>query len=102
MTRLGIVGYGGRIHGMVTGPFRQVDPDLRVVAVVDPDEPRVRERLADCDDDVVFYESIGAMMRGTDLDAVAVGTRCNLHAGIATELAAFDRPLFLEKPVATT
>lgn len=102
MTRLGVVGYGGRIHGMVTGPFRQVDPDLRVVAVVDPDESRVRERLADCDDDVVFYESIDAMMRGTALDAVAVGTRCNLHAGIAAELAAYDRPLFLEKPVATT
>jgi predicted dehydrogenase len=102
MTRLGVVGYGGRIHGMVTGPFRQVDPDLRVVAVVDPDESRVRERLADCDDDVAFHESIDAMMRGTDLDAVAVGTRCNLHAGIATELAAYDRPLFLEKPVATT
>ena len=103
LTRIGVVGYGSRIHGMICGPFRQIDPDLRVVAVVDPDESGARDRLAECDrDDVVFYESVESMMRAADLDAVAVGTRCNLHAAIAGELAAFDVPLCLEKPVAVT
>jgi predicted dehydrogenase len=103
MTRLGVVGYGRRIHGMICGPFRQIDPDLRVVAIVDPDEAGVRERLQACDrQDVVFYDSIDAMMRSANLDAVAVGTRCNLHAAIASELAASEVPLFLEKPVAIT
>jgi predicted dehydrogenase len=103
MTRLGVVGYGRRIHGMISGPFRQIDADLRVVAVVDPDEAGVRARLQECDrQDVVFYDSVDAMMRTANLDAVAVGTRCNLHAGIASELAAFEVPLFFEKPVAIT
>jgi predicted dehydrogenase len=103
MTRLGVVGYGRRIHGMICGPFRQIDPVLRVVAIVDPDEAGVRERLQACDrEDVVFYDSIDAMMRSANLDAVAVGTRCNLHAAIASELAASEVPLFLEKPVAIT
>ncbi len=54
-----------RIHGMISGPFRQIDADLRVVAIVDPDEEGTRQRLAECDrEDVQFYDSIDAMMRG--------------------------------------
>jgi hypothetical protein len=34
-----------RIHGMISGPFRQIDADLRVVAIVDPDEEGTRQRL---------------------------------------------------------
>lgn len=103
MTRLGVVGYGSRIHGLIRGPFRQVDPDLRVVAVVDPDEAGVRARLAEADrGDVTFYDGVDAMMRAARLDAVAVGTRCNLHATYGVELAAYDVPLFLEKPVAVS
>ena len=70
MTRLGIVGYGGRIHGMVTGPFRQVDPDLRVVAVVDPDytEHNAGELLDSCNQVVHGLRELG-LRHG---DAVAV------------------------------
>ena len=103
MTRLGVVGYGGRINGMIQGVFRQVDPDLRVVGIVDPDEDGARSRLAEDDQgDVVFYDDVDTMMRTAELDAVAVGTRCNLHADYAVELARYDVPLFLEKPVAIT
>lgn len=102
MTRLGVIGYGRRIHGMISGPFRQIDADLRVVAIVDPDEEGVRSRLQDVDSDVTFYEDVDSMMRAANLDAVAVGTRCNLHADVASKLAAYDVPLFLEKPVAIT
>ena len=103
MLRLGIVGYGGRMHGLVTSAFRQVEPDLRVVAVVDPDEEGVLARLADVDAaDVDFYADIDRMVRDAGVDALAIGTRCNLHARYAIEAAAFDLPLFLEKPVAVT
>ena len=101
MIRLGVIGYGGRIHGMISGPFRALEPDLRVVAVIDPDEEGARARLAPEDqDDVRFFDDIDTMMRTAELDAVAVGTRCNLHADIACQLATYDVPLFLEKPVA--
>ena len=101
MIRLGVVGYGSRISGMVSGPFRSVEPDLRVVGVVDPDEAGVRQRLAEIDrEDVVFYESLESMVRKAAPDALAIGTRCTLHSTYAVKAAAFDLPLFLEKPVA--
>jgi predicted dehydrogenase len=101
--RLGVIGYGSRIHGMIRGPFRDVEPDLQVAAIIDPNEEGARARLEDRDqEDVRFYDDIDTMMRSAELDAVAVGTRCNLHAQIAVELAQYDVPLFLEKPVAIT
>ena len=88
---------------MINGPFRSVAPDLRVVGVVDPDEAGVRRRLADTDaGDVVFYKTLEALVRKGKLDALAIGTRCNLHARYAVKAAAFDLPLFLEKPVAVS
>ncbi len=54
MIRLGVIGYGGRIHGMISSSFRRISPDLRIVGVVDPDEKSARARMADCDQDAVF------------------------------------------------
>jgi len=100
MIRLGVIGYGRRIHGMIANNFRTVAPDLRVVAVVDPDEGGVRSRMESCDGDAVFYKDIATMMRKAKLDAIAIGTRCNLHSRYAAQVARCDVPLFLEKPVA--
>lgn len=101
--RLGVIGYGSRIHGLIAGPFRLVEPDLRVVAVIDPDEPGVRRRLAESDRaDAVLYGSVDEMVRNARLDALAIGTRCNLHSAFACQVARHDLPLFPEKPVAIT
>lgn len=100
MIRLGVVGYGGRINGMVQSVFREAAPDLRVVGVVDPDEAGARSRLAECDREAVFYGSLETMVRQGKLDALAIGTRCNLHAPLAIKASRYDLPLFLEKPVA--
>ena len=101
--RLGVVGYGNRIHGVIDACVRQVEKNCRVVGVVDPDEEGVRKRLAECDrDDVRFYPDLDSMMRQANLDALAIGTRCNLHAPYACQAAAYDLPLYLEKPVAVT
>ncbi|MDH7569885.1 MAG: Gfo/Idh/MocA family oxidoreductase [Armatimonadota bacterium] len=103
MIRLGVVGHGGRVSALIKNEFRAVAPDLRVVAIVDPDEAGARSRLAECDrEDVVFYPSLDEMMRGANLDALVIGTRCNLHAPYAIQAARYDVPLFLEKPVATS
>jgi predicted dehydrogenase len=102
LIRLGVIGYGNRMHGLVSNVFRQVDPDLRVNAIVDPDEAGVRTRLEPCDQDAVFYDTLDEMVRGSQLDALAIGTRCNLHAPYAVQAAEYDLPLYLEKPIAIT
>jgi predicted dehydrogenase len=103
MVRLGVIGHGRRISGVIQNCLRAVEPDLRVVGIVDPDEKAARERLADCDrQDVRFYDSIADMVRGARPEGLAIGTRCNLHAPYASEAAAYDIPLYLEKPVATS
>lgn len=102
MTRLGVVGHGRRISGMIRY-MRGIEPAIRVVGIVDPDRDGAVSRLDDCDKrDVVFYGSLDEMMRAARLDALAIGTRCNLHAPYAIEAARYDLPIFLEKPVATT
>ena len=101
MIRLGVIGYGGRMHGVIDTCLRGVEPDVRVVGIVDPDEAGVRARLAACDrQDMVFYDSVDEMVRGCKPDALAIGTRCNLHAPYAIQAARYDLPLYLEKPVA--
>ncbi|HHX42025.1 MAG TPA: Gfo/Idh/MocA family oxidoreductase [Armatimonadetes bacterium] len=101
MLKLGVIGYGKRISGVIQHELRRLEPDARVVAVVDPDEAGARSRLAECDQsDVVFYDTVEEMVRKAKLDAVLVGTRCNLHAPYGIEMARYDLPLFLEKPVA--
>jgi len=99
--RLGVIGHGSRISSVIKSCLRAVDPDVRVAAIVDPDEPGARSRLTDSDQrDAVFYRNVREMMRKARLDALAIGTRCNLHAPYAVEASRYDIPLYLEKPVA--
>jgi len=103
MIRLGVIGYGGRIHGIIDHNLRRLDPQIRVVGVVDPNEAGVRQRLAACDrDEVVFYKDLDRMMRQGKIDALAIGTRCNLHTPYAIKAAQYDVPLYLEKPVSVS
>ncbi len=103
MIRLGVIGYGGRIHGIIDHVLRRLNPEIRVVGVVDPNEEGTRQRLAECDrQDAVFYKSVDELVRRAKPDALAIGTRCNLHTPFAIQAARYDLPLFLEKPVAVT
>ncbi|MBN2301165.1 MAG: Gfo/Idh/MocA family oxidoreductase [Lentisphaerae bacterium] len=101
MIRIGVAGFGRRISSVINHVLRDVDPDIRVVGIVDPDEKGARSRLAECDaKDAVFYNSLDTMVRKAKLDALAIGTRCNLHTPYAIKAAQYDIPLYLEKPVA--
>jgi predicted dehydrogenase len=103
MIKLGVIGYGQRLHSLVKTAFRPLGPNLRVVGVVDPDESSVRERLEERDrDSAVFYKSLPELVRYAKPDALAIGTRCARHAPYAIQAARYDLPLFLEKPVAIT
>lgn len=101
--RLGVIGYGSRIHDVIERNIRNLVPEARVTGIVDPDETDVRARLAECDrGEAVFYPTLDDLVRKGKPDALLIGTRCNLHTPYAIEAARYDLPLFLEKPVATT
>lgn len=103
MVRLGVVGHGGRVSSMINYEMRPQDPDLKVVAIVDPDREGARARLPEQDrDGVAFYDTLDEMVRGAELDGLAIGTRCDLHTPYAIEASRYEIPLFLEKPVANS
>ena len=98
-----VAGFGRRISGVIKHQLAKIEPDLRVVGIVDPDEEGARSRLSEEDrDSACFYGSFEEMVKKAKPDALAIGTRCNLHALYAAKAARYDIPLFLEKPVAIT
>ncbi|HEX2948785.1 MAG TPA: Gfo/Idh/MocA family oxidoreductase [Armatimonadota bacterium] len=101
MIRLGVIGVGARITSVIYTTMRSLDPEVHVTAFVDPDEKNARSRLAEDDrHTAVRYETLSEMVCKEQLDGLAVGTRCHLHAPYAIQAAQYDLPLFLEKPVA--
>ena len=101
MIRLGIVGLGKRLAS-VLAHLQAAAPDLVVAGVVDPDPRAVRERLpAARAAELRFFDTVEELLRAGKPDALAIGTRCDLHARHALSVAETGLPLFLEKPVAT-
>lgn len=104
MIRLGVVGYGQRIDGVINHCIKKSGPEhlreeIRVVGVVDPGGEKVRARLAPEDREASFYADLATLVREAKPDGLLIGTRCNLHTPYAIEAAAFGLPLYLEKPV---
>ncbi|MBA3707704.1 MAG: Gfo/Idh/MocA family oxidoreductase [Planctomycetes bacterium] len=100
--KLGIIGCGGRISGMVKA-FKEVCPELKVTAVLDPDQEKARGRLPeDSRADAKFHSTVKELIEVGKPDAIAIGTRCDLHTPYAVQVAAYDLPLYLEKPVSNS
>jgi predicted dehydrogenase len=100
--KLGIIGLGGRISGMIQA-FKEACPELKVVAVLDPNEAKARERLPESDRaGAKFYGTVKELIEAGKPDAVAIGTRCDLHTPYAVQVAGYDVPLYLEKPVSNS
>lgn len=98
MLRLGVIGYGGRIRGVL----REIDVYKRskLVAIADPRAEEIRSQFGEDLVDVQFFTDADEMLDSVSLDGVLIGTRCSLHAPMAAKVASRDLPLFLEKPVA--
>lgn len=100
MVRLGIVGFGRRMRDVVDS-LRQIDPNVKIVGIVDSDKKSCLSKLSDDEKGtVVFYENLDQMATKANLDGLAIGTRCNSHSPYAVQASKYDIPLFLEKPVA--
>ncbi len=98
--KLAVIGLGDRLASMVKS-FAEVDPDIKLVGVVDPNEAKVRQRLPErFFDGTSFYATLAEMMADAKPDALAIGTRCDMHTAYASEAASYGLPIYLEKPVA--
>lgn len=98
--KIAIIGCGGRIANVIQ-TMHQLDPSITVNAILDPD-PAAKDKLIEAvRQSVSLVDSIEALL-ATKPDALAIGTRCHLHAALAMAVATSGLPLFLEKPVATT
>lgn len=101
MLRFGVIGYGGRIRGIISG-LRQFDVDFEIAAIADPKGEEYKQADPEHLAKTVLYPEAEAMLDQEQLDGVLVGTRCSLHTPSAVAVAQRGLPLFLEKPVATS
>ena len=99
MIKIGVVGFGLRAGGIYK-ILKEVDPEFCLGGIVDPDEKRVRQELPENERNVDFYSDIAGLAGRGKVDALLIGTRCNLHTELAVEALKYDIPVWLEKPVA--
>lgn len=101
--RLGVIGFGGRIQGVIE-EIKRFDDDCRIVAITDIRNEEIKNQL---DTEgihtgrISFYSDVDEMLSHGRLDGICVGTRCSLHAKMAIKVLPSGIPLYLEKPVAT-
>ena len=101
MFKIGIIGYGGRMSGVVD---RIVETGKAMpVAIADPDTEGAKCRAAERNfTDITYYTDAEEMLRSEKLDGICIGTRCSLHTRYALLAAQYGVPVFLEKPVSIT
>ncbi len=104
MIRIGVIGYGGRIQGVIN-LMEQLNAGTKIVAINDPRADEIKKMLQDNGKDpseIEFYDTADEMLDKANLDAAMVGTRCSLHAQNAIKVIQRNLPMFLEKPIATS
>ncbi len=103
VVKVGIIGYGGRIQG-VLGLMQRLSDKVRLVAITDVRNSAIRQQMSDNGhnpDSIRFYTDADDMLDKEELDGVMVGTRCSLHSVMGVKVLRRNLPLYLEKPVAT-
>src|SRR4051812_25638283 len=100
MSRLGVIGYGRRMHHILQ-TIDRFHADTEIVAVLDPREDELRSAFPHALAGVSFCDGGDRMLDDHDIDGVVIGPRCTLHPPYAVRVLERNLPLFLEKPVAT-
>lgn len=98
---VGVIGSGGMgarhaetLSGIVSG--------ARVGGVMDLDRPRAEQLAAKCGSEAAVFEDEEALIRNDDTDAVVITTPDETHAGLVMQCLQHGKPVFCEKPLATT
>lgn len=98
--KLGIIGYGSRIHDVIKHLFLQ-HPDCQIKAIVDIRNDEISRQLNEIEkNQISFFDNPEAMLAETKLDGILIGTRCSSHAEMVLRVNHSGIPIFLEKPVA--
>jgi predicted dehydrogenase len=98
--RVGVIGYGGRVSGVIKSCLQPLDPGVTIAAITDLRNDEIRKNLGAQAEGIRFYDNPDRMLDDGNLDGVMVGTRCNLHTPMAVKVMERQLPLYLEKPVA--
>ncbi|MBA4494688.1 Gfo/Idh/MocA family protein [Paenactinomyces guangxiensis] len=99
--KLGIIGYGRRIRSMIDEMIK-LDSACEIRAIADVRNQEIKRELGeDVSEKIAFLDHPEEMLQCMDLDGILIGTRCSLHAEMASRVLPGGIPLFLEKPVAT-
>ena len=99
MLKIGVIGYGNRINGIVTKLINTGKVSL--TAVTDIDNLTVKEKYLSESENVTYYDDAKKMLDTEKLDGVLIGTRCSTHTKFTKLVSKYNIPLFLEKPVCT-
>ncbi|WP_371171079.1 Gfo/Idh/MocA family protein [Aliiroseovarius sp. 2305UL8-7] len=97
--RIAVSGFGKRSH-KVLSYLREAMPEMRIVALADPDP----SRLADfCDpSEVAIYDDTDKMLANSSADLLFVGSPNHLHISQIRSGLEAGLQVFSEKPVVTT
>jgi myo-inositol 2-dehydrogenase / D-chiro-inositol 1-dehydrogenase len=98
---VGVIGSGGMgtrhaetLSATVSG--------ARVAGVTDLDLSRAEKLAAGCGSGVTVFENERALIQHDGIDAVVVTTPDDTHAGLVMECLRHGKPVFCEKPLATS
>lgn len=69
---------------------------------MDLDRPRAEQLAAKCGSEAAVFEDEEALIRNDDTDAVVITTPDETHAGLVMQCLQHGKPVFCEKPLATT
>ncbi len=103
MYKLGVIGLGERISGVIKN--LELTGQCELAFVADPRVEEVKKEQTDKGRDISkikFYPTAEEMLKIEKPDGILIGTRCSLHTKYAKMVLKQGYPLFLEKPVCTT
>lgn len=98
---VGVIGTGG-MGTRHAGTLSATVPGARVAGVTDLDRPRAGKLAADCGPDARVFDNEQALIRDEDIDAVVITTPDETHSGLVLECLRHGKPVFCEKPLATS
>ncbi|MBO5909665.1 MAG: Gfo/Idh/MocA family oxidoreductase [Clostridia bacterium] len=101
MLKIGVIGYGGRIHQVVTLLLDSGKCSLSAIADNKLEVVKERFPVLSENKELRYYDDAEQMMKCEQLDGVLIGTNCNSHTEYALLCAKYNMPMFLEKPVCT-
>ena len=96
MIRIGVIGYGGRIQGVIE-LMQRLNAGTDIVAIADIRNDEIKQSIKDKGQDpdkIKFYNDPDEMLDKEQLDAVMIGTRCSLHSKMAIKVLGRNLPLY--------